>query len=244
MTIHYDAAPVPVRDDIPAADRSCWQHIARPGAWWSGEQRVAIASEGRRARSCQLCQKRGEALTPSAVQDEHESDGKLPPAAIEAVHRIATDPARLTRSWYQSVLAQGLSDAQYVEIIGVVSSVVSIDSFCRALGAPLHPLPEPCSGEPSRRRPTRALDDRAWVPMVSHDQLDPEDRDLYGGDRTANVIRAMSLVPDEVRNLRQLLNAYYIPIGELPNVAIGRSISRSQIELLAGRVSALNECFY
>ena len=31
-----------------------------------------------------------------------------------------TDAGRLTRTWYQACLADGLSDGQYVEIIGTV----------------------------------------------------------------------------------------------------------------------------
>ncbi len=49
-----------------------------------------------------------------------------------------------------------ISDAQYVEIISEVVAIVSIDSFCWGLGVPLHPLPEPHPGEPSRYRPAAA----------------------------------------------------------------------------------------
>jgi hypothetical protein len=58
------------------------------------------------------------------------------------------------------------------------------------------------------------------------------------------VIKAMSLVPDEVRGLKDLSNAHYMPFSELMRMTSNRSIDRGQVELIAGRVSALNECFY
>ena len=41
-------------------------------------------------------------------------------------------------------------------VVGVVVSVFSIDSFARALGVPLRPLPELLPGEPTRLRPALA----------------------------------------------------------------------------------------
>ncbi|MBW2232815.1 MAG: hypothetical protein JRH17_20685 [Deltaproteobacteria bacterium] len=56
----------------------------------------------------------------------------------------------------------------------------------------------------------------------------------------------MSLVPDAVRRMQDLSSAQYIPLDQLANPSAdpGRALSRAQIELIAGRVSAVNECFY
>ena len=60
-----------------------------------------------------------------------------------------------------------------------------------------------------------------------------------------NVIAAMSLVPDAVRDLRRLSDVHYISDAQVANpFARGEVLSRPQIELIAARVSALNECFY
>ena len=70
--------------------------------------------------------------------------------------------------------------------------------------------------------------------------------DLFPGGRTGNVVRAMSLVPEAVRLLKTLSAAHYVAmdlVGQ-PGTNGDRAISRPQIELVAGRVSALNECFY
>ena len=161
--ISYSAALVPVRDDFAAAHRRFWKRLASPGAWWTGAERVAIAAEVRQARHCALCQARRDALTPAAVEGEHDHGGALSEAAVEVIHRVVTDPGRLSRKWCQETLAAGSSAEQYVEIIGTLVAMVSIDSFCRALGVPLHPLPEPQPGAPSYYRPPGAMQEDAWV---------------------------------------------------------------------------------
>lgn len=233
VDVSYTNSPHPVRTDIAEAHTLFWQKLAEPGTWWTGAERVAIGAEVRHARHCQLCQERKAALSPAAVQGTHDTGGVLPEPVVEMIHRITTDPGRLSKPWYDALLARGLSDTHYVEALGVVVRTVSVDSFCRGLGLPLHPLPAPVAGEPSRRRPPEATLDGAWVPMV------PNGR--------GNVVRALSLVPDEVDlSIDVLIPVQYMETSEVVNPSSdpGRAISRSQIELLAARVSALNQCFY
>jgi hypothetical protein len=246
LELDYSDAPVPVREDLPAAHRRAFERLARPGAWWSGAERIAIAVavRGAEAETCSLCQQRRQALSPLALEGVHDHDGALPDAAVEAIHQIALDPGRLSRAWFEKTLAGGLSDGHYVEIVGVVVTVLSIDRFCRALGVSPRPLPEALPGEPSRRRPAGALPEGAWVPMIKESRAKGEEAGLYGTPRTGNVIRALSLVPDEVRGLLDLSAAHYLTPEQMLDLAAGRSLDRRQIELLAGRVSALNECFY
>ena len=33
-----------VRDDLAEAHRLAWEHVARPGSWWTGAQRVELAA--------------------------------------------------------------------------------------------------------------------------------------------------------------------------------------------------------
>ena len=166
QAISYSTALVPMRDDFAAAHTRFWKRLASPGAWWTGAERVAIAAEVRQARHCTLCQTHWEALTPTAVEVEHDHGGALPDTAVEVLHRVVTDPGRLSRKWYKDVLAAGLSAEQYVEIIGTLVAIVSIDSFCRGIGVPLHPLPEPQPDAPSYYHPPGAVPEDAWVPMI------------------------------------------------------------------------------
>jgi hypothetical protein len=247
MPFDYAQSGFHVRDNLPQAFRWAWETIARPGNWWRGEDRVAIAGETRSARSCPLCAQRKAALSPFALPGTHESVSNLPAAAVDSVHRIVTDPSRLTKSWLQGLEADGLTDGHYVELLGIVVTVVSIDAFHRALGLPLEALPAPQTGEPSGYRPAGARDHGAWVPTVAAADLTEAEADLYGGaPQTGNVLSAMSLVPDSVRLLNVVSEAQYMPGAHVvrPQSNYGRALSRAQIELLAGRVSSLSDCFY
>jgi hypothetical protein len=241
----YSDCPYPVRPAIAAAFRSSWERLAAPGTWWTAAERVAIAAEVRASARCPLCRTRLDALSPHAASGEHEATDLLPATVVDQVHRIASDPARLTHSWFEKLTAGGLADTHYVEALGVVVSLVSIDAFHRALGLPLEPLPEPRAGEPSRRRPPDAKPGTAWVPMLPSRRVAGADADLYiVPGPLPNVLRAMSLVPDEVRNLFELSNAMYLGPERMTRLETGRALDRAQIELVAGRVSALRECFY
>jgi hypothetical protein len=238
------SAPATLREIMAPANRRCWDAIAAPGTWWTGAERVAIADETRRAEDCQLCLERKAALSAAAVQGEHDSGGVLPATAVEAIHKIVTDSARLSRQWVEGLLDDGLSDAQYVEIVGVLSNVMSVDDLHRGLGLPLEPLPEPLPGEPSRHRPAGAVDEGAYVFTVPNgDALEPMDKDIYPGGYAPFIIRAMSLVPNQVRELWNVHDAHYLTHEEMGEQK-GRTLSRSQIELIAARVSAVNECYY
>ena len=250
MEIRYEAPAV--RDDLAAAHVRYWRRLARSGANWSGAERVAIAREVRHAAGCAFCRRLKAALSPCAVDGVHDAHPEnrdlLPAVAVDAVHRIVNDASRLTRGWYERTLAGGLTDGQYVELVGTVVSVLSIDSFCRGVGAPPHPLPEPKPGSASGYRPeTAAHDGQSWVPMVPIDNSGTPEADLWPPKRTGNVIRALSLAPDEVRTLNDLGGAHYIEHGLVRDPAAARAggaLSRAQIELVAGRVSILNDCFY
>src|SRR5437764_13822995 len=156
----YEAAPLAIRADLAAAHRRARDHLARPGAWWDSRQRVALIAETRHALQCGLGRERKAALSPAAVAGMHDSLGELPEAAVEAVHRIRTDPGRLTRSWFDNVIRSGLSPEQYVEIVSVVAHTVALDTFARGVGirnwpfripragrryAIIHPAPSPAT---------------------------------------------------------------------------------------------------
>jgi hypothetical protein len=244
-TLHYEATSLPVRSDLVAAHRRAWRRLASPGAWWSGSERIAIAQQVRSAAQCALCAERAAALSPNAIAGAHEPAPPLAAEAVDAAHRITRDPGRLSRAWRDRSRASGLDDGPYVELIGVVVTVVSIDAFCRAIGVALHPLPVPVAGEPTRHRPRQARDDGAWVPMIPAFGATGAEADLWRRGMTGNVIRALSLVPDEVRTLKDLSAAHYLRDDQVANPrARMEHLSRPQTELLAARVSALRECFY
>ena len=243
-TIDFSHAAYDVRPAFAETHSLYWERLARAGSWWTGAERVAIAAEVRAAWDCGLCEQQKEALSPHAVAGTHDVAGDvLPAAAIDAMHRLVTDASRISKPWIEGLYERGLTDGQYVEIVGTVVALVSIDSFCLALGVEPHALPEPVEGEISRYRPAETDDDVAFVPLRGSDVAGTPEEDLWGSGTAPNVIRAMSLVPEEVRNLHSLGSAHYLGGASIENPEEG-ALSRPQMELVAGRVSALNECFY
>lgn len=238
----YDDRTEPVRSDLTEAYRNTWTHIARPGTWLTGAERVAVADETRRARNCGLCRERKAALSPASVDGVHDHGGILSAPMVDEIHRVTTDAARLSSTWYRSLLDRGLTAEAYVEALGVTVLVISIDRFHHAMGLPPEPLPSPLPGEPTQVRPEGIVEGEAWVPMQSARQV-ASDEGLPGG-MAPFVIRALTLVPEEMRAWKDLSAAQYLGAKQMLGFETSRSIDRSQMELVAGRVSALNECFY
>lgn len=245
--ISYSGAPYPVRSNIAESHNRYWERLAAPGTWLTGAQRVNIAKEIRQAHSCKLCRQRKESLSPYQVDGTHDTASDLSDVMVEVVHRIITDSARLTKAWFDGVIKQGLKVEEYVEIVGTLVHFFTVDEFCRGLGVALNELPEPQAGEPSRYRPENAsYDIGAWVPMLPTTIEEGPEADLWNG-QGGNVIAAMSLVPDEVRTLMDMLPAHYLVLDTIildwessPN----GGLSRVQVETVAARVSSHNECFY
>lgn len=240
----YDGAPIKVRDDLVSRHRLVWRLVARAGTWLTGEQRVAIAAETRHASGCALCARRKDALSPFAVTGTHDHLDQLPDVTVDMIHRIVTDPARLSRDWFQSCLDAGLSEEEYVETLAVIGSVVAIDTFAKAIGMAPHPLPVPEAGTPARERPARAKPGPAWVSWIDKADATGDDLQTFGPD-SSNVRRALSLVPAEAHSFMGLIGEHYLPESQKSNFdSDARAISRQQIELVAGRVSAINQCVY
>jgi len=246
MSERFACAPIKIRNDLAAAHSRAWERLGRPGTWWDGAERVAIAAETRHALSCALCRRRKEALSPAAIEGKHDSLGVLPEVVVELVHRVRTDPGRLSERWFRGVIAAGLSEEQYVESLSIVAHVVAIDTMARGLGIDALPLPEPKPGLPSHYRPAGAKPGGAWIPWLEPADLSEAETGLYPAGRpAANIMKAMSLVPDEVKSFFDVVSHQYQGPPQMRDFSREyRAISHAQIELLAARVSALNHCLY
>ncbi len=229
MAFEYAGVELPIREQTRSAHRMSWEVIASPGRWWTGAERVEIARVGRAARDL------------DAVGSE-----MLPESAVYAIQKLVVDNANLNRDWYQEIISsEGMTEDRYVELVAVVVHALSIDEFHRALDLDLEPLPDPLPGEPSRIRPPEAEQRYSWPAIVPKGGLNPGDEMLYGPMQWgANVISALSLIPENVRWLHDLSEGHYLSFKEMRMPDPLRAISRPQIELIAARVSSLNECFY
>ena len=242
----YSDADYPIRDDIGAAHRAYWKKLASPGAWWTGAERVAIASESRNALVCGLCSERKTALSSYGSAGKHDHDDLLSEVAVDAIHRIVTDQSRISQKYVNDNVEGGLSKPAYVELVGVVVATFSIDEFHRSLGLVPEDLPKPHKGQISRYLPKYLTEDMGYVPTIRNQRPEGDEADLWPGDKTANVVRALSLVPDAVRDWRELGGAHYLSFDGMQNFGKddSRALNRMQIELVAARVSAINQCFY
>ncbi len=250
MTVDYSNAASPVRADLVAAHEGMFAHLVSPGTWWTGAERREIARAARAARDCALCAERKAALSPFSVDGTHDDPTSLEPAVVDIVHRIVTDPGRLSRSWYEKVLADGAVDAErYCELVAVTVFTNALDVFARAVGSESQAFPDAAAGEPRRVRPETARVDGAWVPQIPPGEEGGADWQALYGDRTEvpQIGRALSLVPAEVEILNAMSAVHYMELDHVSNPGYstpGRAIDRLQMELIASRVSAINECFY
>ena len=241
-TIEVAGEELPIRDSLAREMEVAWDRLAGPGTWWTGAERLAIAAEARHAKDCRLCQRRKEALSPYTVDGEHDALGQLAPAAVEAIHRLVTDAGRITEKWLRSL---DLEETKYVEIIGVISVLTGLDILHDALGLPLTQLPAAMLGEPVRHKPQGAKRNLAWVETLAPEDVEAGDPDPYPLHGDKNIHRGISLVPQEVINFFDLDVELYMKDDEIRDFDTEyRAISHAQIELIAGRTSALAGCFY
>lgn len=234
--LESDTQPKPglIREELRQAHSAAWQTIACAGDFWDAAARIAMVNSARAARECNLCKQRKASLSPSAVSGQHDDPAVLPSAATDFIHRLISDPGRLTRSVFDQVIASGISQAAYVEMVSVVASSVIVDTQHRALGLVPPDLPPPTPGEPRGQSNDAAIDAGAWVPISDA----PADIASSGLPSVPNIARALGLVPSAVA----LFFSTFRPHYALENIPL--SISQSQAEFVAARVSALNECYY
>ena len=60
------------------------------------------------------------------------------------------------------------------------------------------------------------------------------------------IVRALSLVPDELKDHMELEKVQYSQMDKILDFSYThhKGLNRSQVELVAGRISAINECFF
>jgi len=72
-----------------------------------------------------------------------------------------------------------------------------------------------------------------WVPVAAP------------ADQVASVVQALSALPDEWDNLWRLAEAQYMSDRQMDDPLWNRgTLSRPQMELVAGRLSLLRQCFF
>ncbi len=206
-----------VRADLETAHRRSLEHVARPGARFVGARRLQIA---RVAIDSYL------AADPGPPWARPYGD-----TLLDGAHRLARHAGTLTEQWYQEL---GVHPLDWVEVVGVVVASLPPVAFARAIGNPLPNLPEPIAGEPTGHQAAElAPATLNWVPVAAP------------ADRTASVVQALSALPGEWDNLWQLAEAQYMSDVAMADPLWNRgTLTRAQMELVAGRLSKLRDCLF
>lgn len=139
------AMPDPAAEAVVVA---ALQHMATPGSFFTGAERLAFAAHARVARG----------LVASGPE--------LRPIIASTVARVAADAASSRAEHVAAWQAEGLDVLAFLELVAVVAQISSIDSYRVGIGAPLDALPEPVPGDPVPNIEEKAVTSNAWVPTV------------------------------------------------------------------------------
>jgi hypothetical protein len=240
MTLYADANyPVPPQIDALHADEV--RSFSTVGTWGTAAQRTAVAATARKIRCAAGIQE--------SIGDEALCEAvALPPAVKRLTEATALGGVGIDRKFCHEAQAAGLTEGAYVEIVGVVSRIVNLDIFARGIGVPSRLLHAPDDdGSPSFERPDEAADEGFYTASVPNAPAGGALADsLYGGLHAGNILRAVSLVPEEARRVIKLVGAQYFTGDRLLDFAheSDHALSRAQVELVATKVSEHNRCFY
>lgn len=235
----YDDCDYPVDDWIAALHEDELASFSTAGTWWTAAQRSAIAVTARRARAAAGVQA-GDAAEPAC--------GELPAAARRVAQEVAAGGVGIDRAFCAQAQADGLSEEAYVETVGIVARLAHLDVFARGVGLGPLPLATPTDdGAAPKTRPEAARDEgffTASVPSAPAGGATAEA--IYGNHPAPNILRSLSLVPDEAKRLNRIMDREYCSLEQIFSLTYSphHSLSRPQVEFIAARVSALNQCFY
>jgi hypothetical protein len=236
----YADSDYPVGAELDRAHAAQFVNFARAGTWGTADQRLAVIYEARQAgiKAGLLEESRDGGVKPTV---------ELPGAIRDVIGTLAVNCPDFDQATYQAACEAGLSDAAFAELVAIVSFVVNLDVFARGIGVPLRPFMEPRTGLPSRTVPAEAVPEMAFVPTIPNVPDGGKfGAELYGGHFKPYIMRALSIVPDEYRAHVALEQAQYNPLPKVMAYKYSHheGLSRPQVEIVAGRVSAINDCFY
>ena len=141
---------------------------------------------------------------------------------------LYSSPATVDEKTVRSV-ADLIGDPPVVEAVGIVARLACIDRFCQVVGVDPLSLPEPVSGPPTGEIVEGLKRRRSHLPMPP-----------------GPIPVALDLVPAEGRALRAMFGPFYMTEEQMADPSFVRhpGLDTAQLEVVASRVSMLNQCFY
>ncbi len=235
----YDDSKYPVNEDVSEIHARQFEQLGSPGTWGTSALRIAIVNEARQAGYEAGVMEKPD--NPGATPDV-----KLSEVAHRVIRRLAVSPKEMDQVFYDQAIGEGLTDVEYVEILGLIARFTCFDVFARGIGVPLRPLPEAQAGSPSRARPETAKIENAWVATIPNPPDGGELAKELFGLWQPYIMRGLSLVPEEFKAHHELEEVQYMPAAHFMEFDYQHhdGLTRPQAEIVAARISALNECFY
>jgi post-segregation antitoxin (ccd killing protein) len=237
-----------INDNLGDALQGVLRNISQTGLWLEGAQRRAIALLARDARETGLSATAKAKLSPSMVDWRHSPHELLSPPLVEAARRIAVDASRLTEQAVQAFFDEGVHPGEYSETIAVVASITALDTFHRGMGYPPVELLDPDTAPPQRVEPTGSVWDRAvcWLPSVPPEAATGELAAWYSrGHDIGNLFRTITYAPNDAITFFGIQGPMYAEGDDLFDFANSPlALHKTQVEVIATRVSSFNDCFY
>lgn len=224
------------------------RNISKTGLWLDGAQRRAIAMLARDARASGLGETAKTKLSPSMVDWRNPPHDLLSPPLVEASRRIAVDAARLTEQAVRGFFDEGVHPGEYAETIAVVASITALDTFHRGMGYPVVSLAEPETTRPRKVEPTGCVwdEDVCWLPTVPPESAKGELAEWYSrGYGFGNLFRTITCSPRDAAAFFSIQGPMYAEGEDLFDFTNSPlALHKTQVEVIATRVSSFNDCFY
>ena len=205
MAAADDSDASTITASIDAVIDAQWPRFGEPGVWMTGDERVDVVRLARH---------------PAGIPP----DDPVSAATSLIAHRAAS----ITADTVEQLESRDLRREHYVEIVGVVSRLVAIDTYERGIGRLPRGLPAARPGQPSRDVVAGARRRAGWVPTVG--AIGPP--------------TALDAVPTEAAAQEALHGALYLAYADMGDLHAVRGLTRAQMELVAARLSYLNDCLF
>lgn len=202
-----------------------WEYLGQPGAWWTGPQRIEIAEEVRRSAPRPLWDR-----APLLADLPDTLNGELTLFEQAVVERVTVDPSSIDQATYDQIVER-IGEDKYAELASIVTQIVPIDHLHDALDIEREKLPLAAEGNIGMQRPIGLVNGVGFLPTLPTDGL-------------PHVAVSLGLALADNARRMLLVRAMYSGKSFGDMIWTHRSLSRPQVELVAARTSALNECFY
>tara|TARA_B100000214_G_scaffold341467_1_gene288591 strand:- start:75 stop:749 length:675 start_codon:yes stop_codon:yes gene_type:complete len=214
-----------VPDEIIQSFEIVWQNLGKPGGWWTGYQRIEIAKEVRNSNQPSLAER-----VNQLSEYNHKETESISPFVRAVVRKIAYESSSIDRNVYDEIV-EVLGEDRYAELAAIVTQVVPIFVLADLLSYSREKLPIAENGAPTKERPDNLVHGIAFLPTFSPKGL-------------PHVAVSLSLAQADNARRMLLVRSMYSGTNFSEMVWEHRCLSRQQIELVAARTSAINECFY